>query len=143
MRLKVKKLVPDAKLPTKATSGSACYDIYAFTYEDIRVSPEQVVKIGTGLAFEIPPGHMIEVRPRSGLSKEGILLVNSPCTIDSDYRGELYILLTRLGIGEYKVQKGDRVAQIRLVEVPEIQFQEVKELSKTERGENGLGSTGR
>lgn len=141
MILKIKKLVPDAKIPAKATSGSACYDIYSVESYDIL--PDELYTFKTGLAFEIPLGHMLEVRPRGGLSRSKVLLANSPCTIDSDYRGELLILLFNLGKELYGIKKGDRIAQVRLVESPEIQFKEVKELSETERGQGGLGSTGR
>ncbi len=141
MKLKIKKLVEDAKLPIKATPGSACYDIYSI--ESFSILPDELHTFRTGLAFEVPLGYMLEVRPRSGLSKGQVLLANSPSTLDSDYRGELFILLFNLRGVIYEIKKGDRIAQIRLVKLDEIQFEEVENLSKTERGPGGLGSTGR
>jgi len=142
VQIKVKKLHPDAKLPTKATEGSACYDIYSS--EDVMLFGGIVIAVPTGLALETPLGYSCEIRPRSGLASQGILLANSPGTLDSDYRGELKILLLNLSLsGETVLKKGNRVAQMKLVREEETEFVEVENLSKTERGEGGFGSTGR
>lgn len=145
MKLKVKRLHPDAKIPTKATEGSACYDIYAL--DNITVWNKKVTRIHCGLAFEIPEGYFLEIRPRSGLAGKGLVIVNSPGTLDSDYRGELMILMFNAApisrtMG-YGIKKGDRIAQIRLVPVLSINFEDVDELDETERGARGFGSTGR
>jgi len=95
------------------------------------------------LAFDVPTGYEMEIRPRSGLSLHKILIANSPGTLDSDYRGELKILLLNLGNKSYLIRKGDRIAQIGVRTVPEIDFLEVDKLSKTSRGTKGFGSTGR
>ena len=142
--VKVKRLHPEAKLPTKATTGSVCHDVYAS--ESRMVGSGAVVPVPTGLAFEVPDGCMLEIRPRSGLSSEGLAIANSPGTLDSDYRGELMILMLRAvspSDSMWLIDVGDRIAQIKLVRVPEIEFLEVDELSETVRGEGGFGSTGR
>ena len=128
-------------MPFKATPGSACYDIYSIDDGYLYHSKDFV--FGTGLSVEVPKGYMLEIRPRSGLASHGVILSNSPATIDSDYRGEIRILITKVTNGSYEIKKGDRIAQIRLVELVPTEFEEVEELSKTERGEGGLGSTGR
>lgn len=140
MRLKVKKLAPDAKLPIKATVGSACYDVYSTTR--CLLSPMQLGKISTSLAFEVPTGYELEIKPRSGLASKGLIILNSPGTLDSDYRGELLILVGNISSQNILVDKGGRVAQIKLNKVLNIEFEEASELSKTERGEGGFGSTG-
>jgi len=137
--LKVRLLSKDAKIPTKATKGSACYDVYSPITETIGLG---VTPIGTNLAFEVPTDYLLEIRPRSGLASRGITIANSPGTLDSDYRGELIILLLNLGGGQKIIRKGDRIAQIRLTEATPIEFVTVEELGRTTRGEGGLGSTG-
>ncbi len=150
MLVKIKKLDSNAKLPTKGTTGSTCFDVYAL--EDSWIG-RGVTKVRTGLAFEIPQGYEMEIRPRSGLSsKESLIIVNSPGTLDSDFRGELVILMTSLKhspventfpVHEYEIKAGDRVAQFKINEVLPVEFKEVEELSQTERGTGGYGSTGR
>ena len=141
VEIRVKKLVEDAKLPFKATKGSAFYDVYA--EENTSLKPNLTAPVPTGLAFDVPSGYEMEIRPRSGLSLHKILIANSPGTLDSDYRGELKILLLNLGNKSYLIKKGDRIAQIGVRTVPGINFLEVDKLSKTTRGSRGLGSTGR
>ncbi len=140
IKVKVTRLNEDIPIPTKATKGSAFYDIYA--KEDIVLRYNLVTVVPTGLVFEVPTGYEIEVRPRSGLSLHKILVANSPGTLDSDYRGELKILLLNLGNKAYQIKKGDRIAQIGIRPSLEIDFKEVSNLSKTTRGQEGLGSTG-
>lgn len=100
-------------------------------------------EIPTGLAFEVPWGCGLDIRPRSGLASSGLIISNAPGTLDSDYRGELIILCRNLLASPFLVPKGDRVAQIRLFETTNLTFEVVEELSKTERGTGGFGSTGR
>jgi dUTP pyrophosphatase len=141
--VRVKKLDPAAKLPTRASAGAACFDVYAL--DGGPVDEKAVLVVHTGLVFEVPRGYEMQIRPRSGLAKkEGLIIVNSPGTLDSDYRGELMILLrTFPRVGYYIVNPGDRIAQIKISEVPPVQFVETEELSVTERGDGGYGSTGR
>ena len=141
MKLKVKKLHPDVQLPKKATKGSACFDIYS--YDTHNLQPGETYLFSTGLALEVPEGWMCDVRPRSGLSYRGVSLVNSPGTLDSDYRGGLMVTLRNNSPLDHPICKGDRIAQIRLVPVEPIEFEEVEELGKTVRGTEGLGSTGK
>lgn len=139
--VKVKKLHPNAVMPVKSTDGAACYDVCAV--EDVTLQ-RSVTGVRTGLAFEVPTGYMLEIRPRSGLSRKGVRLANSPGTLDSDYRGELLVLLCTTGTHKiYDVKAGDRVAQVRLVELDDVTFMWSEELSKTVRGDGGFGSTGR
>lgn len=139
--VKVKKLDPNAKMPTKATEGSACYDVYCL--EETAVVSRGPEKVRTGLAFEVPKGYFLDIRPRSGMAAKGWTINNAPGTLDSDYRGELFIILFNQMDYARWIKPGDRIAQIRLVKNEELEFQEVDELSKTERGEGGFGSTGR
>ena len=142
MHLKVKRIRQGAKLPIKATEGSICYDVFSAAYK-ILLSTMEKAKIPTGLAFELPPGMGLEIRPRSSLADKGLIILNSPGTLDSDYRGELFIICQNLSIGNILINMGDRIAQIRLIRSMDIEFEEVEELSRTERGEGGFGSTGR
>jgi dUTP pyrophosphatase len=137
--IKAKKLHPDARMPTRATPNSSGYDISCV--HDLRLLPNHPEVVKTGWAFEIPQGYEIQVRPRSGLAaKHGITVVNSPGTIDADFRGEVGVIL-RSPIG-IDIPAGTRIAQLVVQHVPEIIFQEVEELTQTERGEGGYGSTG-
>jgi dUTP pyrophosphatase len=142
-QVKFVKLHPDAKMPTKATDGSACWDLYS--NEEVKLTtsnPYKVQKIHTGISIEIPDGYFLDIRPRSGLSGEGVIITNSPGTIDSDYIGEVIILLASLAY-THIIDKGDRICQCRLVPIIPIEWVEVDKLSETERGEGGFGSTGR
>jgi dUTP pyrophosphatase len=148
MKMKVKKLFPDAKLPSKATPGSFCFDV--FSMFEFTFRPRWKERIGTGLAFELPRGYALDIRPRSGLASKGLVILNSPGTLDSDYRGELLISFINLSNEEVIVYKGDRIAQIRVMQDIEaamfgerIIWKEVEELSDTKRGKGGFGSTGR
>lgn len=144
VQVKFKKLHPDAIIPTKATKGSACFDVYAL--KELWITQGENVLAETGLAVEITQGYFIEVRPRSGLAREGLILLNAPGTLDCDYRGEIKIALHFLydkSRSTYHINKGDRIAQIRLVKEEPTEFVEVQELSPTERGEGGFGSTGK
>jgi dUTP pyrophosphatase len=130
-------------LPETASPGSAGFDLRAAVQEDILVAPRQRVRVPTGLVLEIPPGWEGQVRPRSGLAdRHGVTLTNSPGTIDSDYRGEVQVLLINLGSEPFVVRRGERIAQLLLAPVPEVVLVEVDSSSATDRGSGGFGSTG-
>lgn len=145
MIVKVKKLKNDILIPTYATDGSACFDLCANSLEtDIEVKPHETVMIGTGLCFEIPKGYVGLVFSRSGISsKRGLGIVNKVGVIDSDYRGEVNVGLLNHGTQTQTVIKGERVAQMMILPLPKVNLIEVDELSETERGTGGFGSTGR
>lgn len=128
-------------LPAYATSGAAGMDVVSA--ETVTIAPDARHAVATGLALAIPEGYEIQVRPRSGLAlKHGITVPNTPGTIDSDYRGELKVILINLGSEPFAIQRGDRVAQLVLAPVVQAAWDEVEELDATERGEGGFGSTG-
>jgi dUTP pyrophosphatase len=128
-------------LPAYATSGAAGMDV--LSAESVTLKPGQRHAVATGLAMAIPQGFEIQVRPRSGLAlKHGISVPNTPGTIDSDYRGELKIILINHGSDEFTIARGDRVAQLVLAPVVQASWDEVEELDETARGEGGFGSTG-
>ena len=129
-------------LPAYATHGAAGMDVVSA--EDVVIVPGARHAVATGLSMAIPQGYEIQVRPRSGLAfKHGITVPNTPGTIDSDYRGELKVLLINHGTEDFAVQRGDRVAQLVLAPVVQAAWEEVAELDATERGAGGFGSTGR
>lgn len=128
-------------LPAYATSGSAGMDVVSA--EEVTIAPGARHAVATGLALAIPAGYEIQVRPRSGLAlKHGITVPNTPGTIDSDYRGELKVILINHGAEPFIIARGDRVAQLVLAPVVQAAWDEVAELDATERGEGGFGSTG-
>ena len=150
MLLKIKKLHPNAAVPVYGSAGAACFDLKAAlvngsdTHADV-VHPGHPVVADTGLAFEVPPGYMLEIRSRSGLAFScGVHAF--PGTIDSDYRGPVRVLLTCNQLGGDDpapiIRPGDRVAQACLVRVPRVEFEVVDELGTTDRGTAGFGSTG-
>ena len=140
--IKVKKIHNKAILPKVATGGSACFDI--FSCDNFVISNGKVVKARTGLNFEIPPGYHVKIYPRSGMASRGIIIPNSPGVIDSDYRGEIIILLYGLFVRGHEIfQAGSRIAQGELVKGSPVSFKAVSQLSDTERGTGGLGSTGK
>lgn len=130
------------QLPEYATSGAAGADVRsAGSY---RIEPGERMAVETGLIFEIPAGFEVQVRPRSGLAwRRGLTVVNAPGTIDSDYRGEIKILLVNLGAEAVEIERGERVAQLVLAPVLHARYSEVSELEHSSRGEGGFGSTGR
>ncbi len=141
IELKLKKLSPLALIPQYQTSQSAGFDLHSI--EDIVLLPGERKLISTGLSFEIPQGYEIQIRPRSGLAyKHGISVLNSPGTIDSDYRGEIKVLLINYSDEEFEIKLGDRIAQAIIQKVIQAQFIEVDSLNNTERGDGGFGSTG-
>lgn len=148
MQLKIKRLHPQAIIPEYQTAGAACFDLHAlaeggFGYEGLPVEFFDGATFKTGLAFEVPPGHVMLVFSRSGQGfKHDTRLANCVGVIDSDYRGEVLVRLTNDGAEPFIVNKGDRIAQAMLVPIPQVEFVLVEELSETERGTNGGGSTG-
>lgn len=133
-------------LPDYASAGAAGLDLRAATSEDevILLKPLERRAIGTGLAIALPAGFEAQVRPRSGLAVDhGITCLNSPGTIDSDYRGEIRVILINLGAMNFAVKRGDRIAQLVIAPVTQIRLIEVSELSQTTRGSRGFGSSGR
>lgn len=164
--IKAKRLHPDAVIPKYATPGAAGFDLVAV--EDVIIEPGETKLVKTGLAFEIPAGYEIQIRPRSGMSlKTKLRISNAPGTIDADYRGEVCVIVDNAkqengrffeGVinaegnpichiddtkeGTYIIRKGDRIAQGVLAKAPQAVFVEVDELGETARGEGGFGSTG-
>jgi len=131
------------ELPGYATAGAAGMDVRAAVLEPLAIAPRQVALVPTGLKVEVPPGYELQVRPRSGLAlKSRVTLLNSPGTIDSDYRGELQVILCNLGEGDFVVNRGDRVAQLVLAQVARAEVIEVAEVADSGRGEGGFGHTG-
>ena len=142
--LRVKKKDKSVPLPKYETIGSAGLDIRAFIASDLAIPPMGRAKIPTGLFFEIPEGYEAQIRPRSGLAlKWGVTLLNSPGTIDSDYRGELEVIIINTGSESFTVKNGDRIAQMVISPVARAVISEAEQLSETERGAGGFGSTGK
>ena len=141
--IKVKRLPNSGglPLPAYASDGAAGMDVVAA--ESLTLRPGQRAAIATGMAFAIPPGWEIQVRPRSGLAlKNGVTCLNTPGTIDSDYRGEVKVILANLGDEYFEVKRGDRIAQLVPAQVQRAVLAEVDELDGTVRGSGGFGSTG-
>lgn len=130
-------------LPQYKSVWASGFDVSAQLTQDLVLNPGERAMIPTGLAFEIPQGYEIQARPRSGLAaKNGISIVNTPGTIDSDYRGEVKIILINLGREPFVIKDQDRVAQLVIAPVFQAEFEVVAELNETERGAGGFGSTG-
>jgi dUTP pyrophosphatase len=145
MKVRVRRLpgATDLPLPASASSGSSGLDLRAAIAGEMVVEPGERVRVPTGLVIEVPPGWEGQIRPRSGLAlQHGISLPNSPGTIDSDYRGEVAVLLINLGARPFRLQRGDRIAQLVLARVEPIEWEEAELLDGTSRGEGGFGSTG-
>jgi dUTP pyrophosphatase len=146
LRVKIKRF-PHAEgleLPFYATPGSVGMDLLHAGYEEVVLKPFERRLFPTGIAIELPEGYEAQVRPRSGLAiKHGITLLNTPGTIDSDYRGEIKVILINLGNEDFVIRRGDRIAQLVVAPVVRVQWEEVEELTESLRGPNGFGSTGR
>lgn len=131
-------------LPQYETAHAAGMDMRAFTPEEIVIKPMQRILVPTGLHIELPVGFEAQIRPRSGLAyKHGISIVNSPGTIDADYRGEIKVLLINLSDTDFVVNNGDRIAQMVIAKHETVSWENVEELSDTARGEGGYGHTGK
>lgn len=147
MKVKIKRVHESAKLPVYATDGSGCFDIHGITDKSIVLYRGDAETIRTGLSFEIPPGHVMLIFGRSGHAfKHGIRLANCTAVIDSDYRGEVMVRIVRDHESEalpMSICSGDRIAQGMVIPYGQVQFEEADELSSTDRGFGGFGSTGR
>jgi dUTP pyrophosphatase len=142
--VQIRRLRPDAIVPRYQTADAAGMDLHAALDQPMQVAQGAVVAVPTGLAMAIPRGFEGQVRPRSGLArKHGITVANAPGTIDSDYSGEVMVLLINLGREPYTIEPNDRIAQLVIAPVVQAELVEVAELPKTERGAGGFGSTGR
>lgn len=147
MQIKVKKLFPNAIIPTAGTEGAAGYDLYATSIKNedgVWIYPGNTERVGTGIAVEIPKGYVGLVFGRSGMAiKRGLRLSNAIAKIDSDFRGEIVIGIYNDSYKPQDIRNGDRIAQLIVVPCHSLEFEEVNELSQTKRGSNGLGWTGR
>ncbi len=144
IEVKVAKVHEDAQLPTRGSAHAAGYDLYSL--EDTEVLYRTATLVRTGLHVAIPVGYEGQVRARSSLGKRGLIPPHGIGTIDADYRGELFVMMTWIGEGDsYTISKGERIAQILITPIPQSTFKEVEfeELGETDRGEGGFGSTGR
>jgi len=142
-KILIKRLSKQVSLPKYETSGSSGMDLSANIDNNINIEPGETAVIPTGLALSIPNGFEVQIRPRSGLAaKKNISVLNTPGTIDSDYRGEIKVILINLGQDSFKVEKGLRIAQMVVSPVAQAQLTEVNDLSDTVRGKGGFGSTG-
>ena len=144
VKVLIKKLNPLVKTPTYKTSGASGMDLMAFIDKPITLKPKPSSLIPTGLSVAFSPEYEIQIRPRSGLAaKKNISVLNTPGTIDSDYRGEIKIILFNHGDNDFIINNGDRIAQMILTPVLKMELEEVKNLPDTTRGKGGFGSTGK
>ena len=143
-RVLIKKLNPDVELPIYKTNGASGMDLMAFIEEPIKILPNSSYLVPTGLSMAFSEDYEVQIRPRSGLAvKNNITVLNTPGTIDSDYRGEIKIILFNHGKEDFVINNKDRVAQMILTPVVKMKFEEVDSLPDTLRGEGGFGSTGK
>jgi len=144
MKVKIKRMRDNAILPQYQTSGAAGFDFHAATEKPVVIKPGAMEIVSTGVAVEIPRGYELQIRPRSGLAfKFRVLPVNAIGTIDADYRGEMMVGLVNNGQADFVVEPGMRIAQGVVAPVEKVEWQEVPELSATDRGAGGFGSTGK
>ena len=142
-KIKIKKLSDSVSIPKYETSGSSGMDIAAHIKNNIIINPGEKALVSTGFSIAIPIGYEVQIRPRSGLAaKKNITVLNTPGTIDADYRGEIKVILINLGKEKFTVENGERIAQMVVCPVVQAILEEVKELSDTQRGLGGFGSTG-
>ena len=144
VRVLIKKLDPKVTLPSYKTKGASGMDLMAFVKEEIVIKPQTSALIPTGLSVAFSEDYEIQIRPRSGLAaKNNISVLNTPGTIDSDYRGELKIIIFNHSKHDFVVENNDRIAQMVLTPIAKMELEEANELPKTLRGEGGFGSTGK
>lgn len=146
IKVTIKRIRPGAEIPFPCymTSHSAGMDLYADLTEEVTLSPGSRMLVPTGIAIALPDGYEAQIRPRSGLAlKHGIALVNSPGTIDSDYRGEICIIMINHGSEPFVIAPGERVAQMIIARFARVEWQEAAELACSSRGEGGFGHTGK
>jgi dUTP pyrophosphatase len=145
MRMRIQRLAAarDLPLPSPASPGSSGFDLRAALAAETVLRPGERLLVPTGLVLEIPPGWEGQVRPRSGLAlRQGIGVLNAPGTIDSDYRGEVAVILINLGEAPFSLKRGDRIAQLVISPVARVEWEEADALGESERGSGGFGSTG-
>ena len=144
VKILVKKLNSSVKLPSYKTIGSSGMDLMALTDKPITILPKKSYLVPTGISLAIPKNHEIQIRPRSGLAaKNGISILNTPGTVDSDYRGEIKVILVNFGKNIFEIKKNDRIAQMVVCPIIKAELEEVENLPETVRGEGGFGSTGK
>ena len=144
VRVLIKRLSPSVQLPSYKTNGASGMDLMAFIDQPIELEPGKSCLVPTGLSVAFPEEYEIQIRPRSGLAaKNNITVLNTPGTIDSDYRGELKIILFNHGNENFQINNSDRIAQMILTPIIKMELQETDELPDTVRGEGGFGSTGK
>ena len=142
-KIQIKKFSSSVLIPKYETLGSSGMDIAAHINENIIINPGEKALVPTGFSMAIPRGYEVQIRPRSGLAaKKNITVLNTPGTIDADYRGEIKVILINLGKEKFVVENGERIAQMVVCPVVQANLEEVKELSETKRGSSGFGSTG-
>ena len=144
MKVLVKKLDSNVKLPVYKTSGASGMDLMAFIKESINIKSKTSALIPTGISVAFSKDYEIQIRPRSGLAvKNNISVLNTPGTIDSDYRGEIKVIIYNHGNNDFTINNGDRIAQMILAPVVKMDLEETKDLPETIRGQGGFGSTGK
>ena len=144
VKVLIKKLNPDVEIPGYKTNGASGMDLMAFIEKPIKIAPNSSYIVPTGLSIAFSEDYEVQIRPRSGLAaKKGITVLNTPGTIDSDYRGEIKIILFNHGKEDFIIKNKDRVAQMILTPVIKMEFEEIDNLPDTLRGEGGFGSTGK
>ena len=142
-KIQIKKLSNEVLTPKYETAGSSGMDLAAYIEKDLIINPGNKVLVPTGFSLSIPQGFEIQIRPRSGLAvKKGITVLNTPGTIDSDYRGEIKVILINLSKDKFIIKNGERIAQMVVCPVEQVTMEEVEKLSDTDRGKDGFGSTG-
>jgi dUTP pyrophosphatase len=142
-KIQIKKLSNSVSIPKYETPGSSGMDIAAHITNNIIINPGEKALVPTGFSIAIPKGYEVQIRPRSGLAaKKNITVLNTPGTIDADYRGEIKVILINLGKEKFTIENGERIAQMVVCPVVQAILEEVKELSDTKRGLGGFGSTG-
>jgi len=144
VKVLIKRLSPEVNLPSYKTSGASGMDLMAFIKSSITIKPKTSCLISTGLSMAFSEDYEVQIRPRSGLAaKNNISVLNTPGTIDSDYRGEIKVIIYNHGDRDFVINNNDRIAQMILAPVIKIELQEIDELPETMRGEGGFGSTGK
>ena len=144
VKVLIKKLKPSVKLPSYKTDGASGMDLMAYIAKSIELKPGESCLVPTGLSVAFPKEYEIQIRPRSGLAaKSNISVLNTPGTIDSDYRGEIKVIIYNHGNENFSINNGDRIAQMVLVPILKMEFEEVDSLPDTVRGQGGFGSTGK
>jgi len=144
VKVLIKRLDPNVQMPVYKTTGASGMDLMAFTKDPIKLTSMNSCLVPTGISISFSEKYEVQIRPRSGLAaKNSISVLNTPGTIDSDYRGEIKVILFNHGSSDFTINNGDRIAQMILVPVHKMDLEEVENLPETLRGEGGFGSTGK